>query len=296
VSRRATYLRLGRVSNLPTVWTNAAAGIVLAGARPGIASYALLAGALSLFYVGGMFLNDAFDREIDACERPERPIPSGAVGAAEVFGIGFGLLAAGMLAIVLYAPRTGPIAAALVLAATIVLYDLWHKTNPLSPVVMGACRALVYVTAALAVSTSPAGRVVTIGAGCLFAYLIGLTYAAKQEQPGQLRRLWPLVLLMAPLAGALAIPTDDRWPSHRPLAAAVMPVVCLLFLGVVVAALTRLRGTAPDRFPRAIAAMIAAISLADALAIAGAGATSTALVAILGWPATLVLQRWVRGT
>ena len=34
-----------------------------------------------MFYIGGMYLNDAFDRDIDARERPERPIPSGHVGA-----------------------------------------------------------------------------------------------------------------------------------------------------------------------------------------------------------------------
>ena len=50
---------------------------------------------MSLHYVGGMFLNDAFDREIDAVERPERPIPSGAMSATEVFAIGYGMLVAG---------------------------------------------------------------------------------------------------------------------------------------------------------------------------------------------------------
>ena len=91
------YLRLGRVSNLPTVWTNVLAGAVLAGRAtvgPGRAGRSL-ALALSLFYVGGMYLNDAFDREIDARERPERPIPSGRIGAGEVFALGFGLLGAG---------------------------------------------------------------------------------------------------------------------------------------------------------------------------------------------------------
>ena len=68
-------LQLGRVSNLPTVWTNALAGIVLAGGQPWTAS-ALLAGiGLSLLYVSGMYLNDAFDRDIDAKDRPSRPIP-----------------------------------------------------------------------------------------------------------------------------------------------------------------------------------------------------------------------------
>ena len=71
-------LRLGRVSNLPTVWTNTLAGIVLAGGRIERCPHRCpLLVALSLFYIAGMYLNDAFDAGIDARERPERPIPVG---------------------------------------------------------------------------------------------------------------------------------------------------------------------------------------------------------------------------
>ena len=68
------YLLLGRVSNLPTVWTNTLAGATLAGAAVTPGRLVLLAAAFSLLYTGGMYLNDAFDREVDARERPERPI------------------------------------------------------------------------------------------------------------------------------------------------------------------------------------------------------------------------------
>ena len=88
-------LRLGRISNLPTVWTNVLVGVLLAGGSLADPRLPLLMLALSLFYVGGMFLNDAFDREFDAQHRPERPIPSGQVSARQVFVIGFGLLAIG---------------------------------------------------------------------------------------------------------------------------------------------------------------------------------------------------------
>ena len=68
------------MSNLPTVWTNTLAGVTLAGRRRRRrAAWLLLALAFSLLYTGGMYLNDAFDRDIDARERPERPIPSGRV-------------------------------------------------------------------------------------------------------------------------------------------------------------------------------------------------------------------------
>ena len=73
-------LRLGRISNLPTVWSNTLVGAVLVGGgSPDGRLFALLI-AMSLFYVAGMYLNDAFDWPIDAQERPERPIPAGEVG------------------------------------------------------------------------------------------------------------------------------------------------------------------------------------------------------------------------
>src|SRR5689334_22435492 len=95
--RLRTALRLGRVSNLPTTWNNVIAGLVLSGAGAlAFAPTLALCCAISLLYVGGMYLNDAFDREYDARERPERPIPAGEVSAAAVFGSGFGMLALGV--------------------------------------------------------------------------------------------------------------------------------------------------------------------------------------------------------
>ena len=138
-----TYLRLGRVSNLPTVWTNVLAGIVLAGGPLEPGTLAALLVALSLFYVGGMYLNDAFDRKIDARERPERPIPSGLISAREVFAIGFGMLAAAVLVLVGVtvgrAPPSNwlPVASGVALAAVITYYDAVHKRDPLSPLMMG---------------------------------------------------------------------------------------------------------------------------------------------------------------
>ena len=70
--RWSVALALGRVSNLPTVWTNALAGVVLAGGAAGDARLPWIVLAVSLCYVAGMYLNDAFDRDFDARHRPER--------------------------------------------------------------------------------------------------------------------------------------------------------------------------------------------------------------------------------
>ena len=40
-------------------------------------------------------------------------------------------------------------------AAAIVAYNAWHKNNPLSPVLMGLCRVLVYISAATAIVAVP---------------------------------------------------------------------------------------------------------------------------------------------
>ena len=130
----AIALRLGRVSNLPTVWTNVLAGVVLAGGEAYLPLLVPLLAAMSAMYVGGMYLNDAFDREFDARTRPDRPIPAGLVRPATVFAAGFGLLALGVL--LLTPAGAAPALAGLVLAATIVFYDLHHRGNPFRPLVM----------------------------------------------------------------------------------------------------------------------------------------------------------------
>ena len=284
------YLLLGRVSNLPTVWSNTLAGAVLAGTDVGAGRLALLALAFSLLYTGGMYLNDAFDRDSDGRERPERPIPSGRVAARSVFLIGFGLLAAGVAVVGLAAgPLTGgrpvAISSGLLLAGVIVGYDAWHKANPLSPVVMGLCRVLVYVTAGLAV----AGRVgpgVAGGAAVLLGYLIGLTYVAKQENLSEVRHLWPLAFLGAPFVYAWSTLLGGGMGAGLYLG-------LLLWVVYAVAWLIRPRG---GDIRRAVVSLIAGIALLDALLIAGAGDPARAIWAVAAFALTLVFQRWVPGS
>ncbi|HEX6141089.1 MAG TPA: UbiA family prenyltransferase [Geminicoccaceae bacterium] len=289
--RWRTALALGRVSNLPTVWTNSLAGVVLAGGAIDLRLPLLLL-ATSAFYVGGMWLNDAFDRAIDAEQRPERPIPSGEVGARTVFGTGFGLLGLGLLLLVWigfgFAAGTGiwPVLAGLGLAAAIVLYDAWHKSNPVSPLLMGLCRVLVYVTAGLAVVAALPWPLVG-GALALLCHLIGLTYVAKQETLDEVGNLWPLLFLMAPPVYGASVGGFDSVSGT------------LLWLGFVAwlgFALVLLIQRRPGDVPRAVVSLIAGISLLDGLLIAAAGAPGLAWFGPLGFLLTLVLQRWIAGT
>ncbi len=299
-------LLLGRVSNLPTVWSNVLAGAALSGALrlPGAAPALVVLGlALSLLYVAGMYLNDAFDRRIDACERPERPIPAGRVSAAAVFGSGFAMMAAGLLVLAALgllpvaaigllpeagatsaSPALWPLASGLALAAAIVAYDAYHKGNPFSPVVMGLCRVLVYVTSALTFAAPTTALV--LAALALWCYLIGLTYAARQETLDRIGSLWPLTFLAVPFVYALPIAATSGFGA----------LLFAGFAGWTGLAVRRLFRRRPGDVPRAVAALLAGLCLLDALVIAGQGWTGPALFAVALFALTLVLQRSVPAT
>jgi UbiA prenyltransferase family len=283
-------LRLGRISNLPTVWTNVLAGALLAGGTLADARVPLLMLALSMFYVGGMFLNDAFDRDFDARHRPDRPIPAGQVSARQVFGLGFGMLATGLAGVAWVARAADDggwlaLASGAALIGAIVLYDAHHKGNPLSPLVMGLCRVFVYTTASFAlVAALPAP--VAWAAAALLCHLIGLTYIAKQEHLDRMAALWPLGFLAMPVTYGLLLAA-----AHP---AAWLP--WLAYVAVLVHALSLLRRRAPGDVPRAVVMLIAGMSLLDAVVLAGAGQTVAAVLAVAAFPLTLGLQRWVSGT
>lgn len=287
----SVVLRLGRVSNLPTVWTNVLTGIVLSGGTDALGLTSVSLASLSLFYIAGMYLNDAFDREIDWRERPERPIPAGLVTARTVFIAGFGMLIAG-LGLLFWAgyaleggTRWRAPAAGLALAAAIVFYDWYHKDNPLSPLVMGLCRMLVYIIAGLSVTTTLPTPLL-IAAAMLLCYLIGLTYIAKQENLGEVRGWWPLVFLLAPFVYTLLTAVSS-----------VTGVVLYTgFVAWVAFALSFLLRPGKTNVPRTVVSLIAGICLLDALFIAGHGSTSLAWLAVGGFGVSLALQRFVPGT
>lgn len=281
----AVHLRLGRVSNLPTVWTNVLAGTVIAGVSVGAGTLAVLA-AISAFYLAGMYLNDAFDRAIDARERPGRPIPAGEIGAGTVFAIGFGLLAAGVAVLALFG--TGAALAGCALAAAIVMYDAWHKGNPASPLVMGLCRALVYVTAGAAAAgpawawTGP----LAMASVAMLAHVAGLTYAARQESLDRIGRLWPLAVLALPMILYALQAEKTTWLLLLLLALADADAVRLL-----------VRRAARGDVPRAVARLIAAVALLDGVVIAAAGGSTVLMLAcVAACVGTRLLHRLVPGT
>ncbi len=120
-------------------------GDTIAGGHAGGARFSgrqwLLPLASVFLYTGGMALNDYADRELDAVERPERPIPSGRVPARRALGIASAFMAVGVgLAAAGGGRRSLRVAAPL--AGAIVLYNTVAKDTAMGPVSMAACRGL----------------------------------------------------------------------------------------------------------------------------------------------------------
>jgi 4-hydroxybenzoate polyprenyltransferase len=287
----ATTLRLGRVSNLPTVWTNGLTGLILGGGALLDARTLPLLLALSLFYVGGMYLNDAFDAEIDREERPDRPIPGGLIDQHTVMNAGIAMLVVGLCLLLwvgfVAANGTGgfPSVAGLVLVTAIVVYDWHHKGNPFGPYVMGACRMMVYVTAGVCFLLPPPAWLL-LAAVLLFSYLIGLTAIARQETQKEVDSLWPLLLLAPPSIYGLVFAFGSVTSA----------LAFVLLLGVVGLALWMLRRRLPGDISLAVSVLLAGICALDAVFLASAGETVLAWWAIAAFALTLLLQRFIPGT
>lgn len=283
-----TLLTLGRVSNLPTVWSNLLAGAVLSGARFDPAALGLLLVCGSAFYEGGMFLNDAFDAAFDAKQRPERPIPAGKISRRSVLLIGYGLLGLGLLLLSgapvlgLIRPGQGATLAGLFTCSAVLVYNRWHKGYAWSPLVMGACRAGLYAMAAWAVSGTLGSNVV-IGALALWLYVVGLTHIARFETGKVIDRTWVTALVLTPLLASAPAVLGQREP---------LPLLCFaLLLGWSLRSISfALRG-GQGSIPRAVVSLIAGASLVDALFISLHG---TPLPVLAAWGAFLLTLKWQR--
>ncbi len=200
-------LLLGRVSNLPTVWSNCLGAWLLAGGAllesADVQRFAWLIAGSTLLFLAGMFLNDAFDVQFDREHRPERPIPSGDITAKAVWALGIVQLLLGLGCLVYV--NTLATLCALGLAGSILIYDWLHKRTAWSPLIMGLCRLLLYLLAG-ATATGSLGLTVVLSALALWSYIVGLSNIARRESTGGRLNSWPCWLLSLPLALVLALP------------------------------------------------------------------------------------------
>lgn len=187
-SRVLAYLQLLRLPTLFTALADIFLGFLLThpaltsddGPNP-LPMFLLLCAASAGLYLSGMVFNDYFDRLIDAQERPNRPIPSGAILPATALRLAAGLMLIGLASAAAVGPLSLGIAVAV--SALILAYDGGLKKTWLGPLAMGACRTGNVLLGASAVgslfefvSTSRWPLAV-----CLGVYIAGVTLFARQE-------------------------------------------------------------------------------------------------------------------
>ncbi|MES0488930.1 MAG: UbiA family prenyltransferase [Leptospirales bacterium] len=304
-----TAFTLGRVSNLPTVWTNVLAAAIIsrktASLSFSLTDWPLLLVAcfsISLLYIGGMYLNDAYDRNIDAVEKPSRPIPSGKVSAKTVFIVGYLLLISGMFGLSLTAFFHGSVLVgplfALLLGAAIVFYDMRHKKNRFGPVVMGLCRALVYASVAFALTKVTLFHQpgLWLAPLALWCYIIGLSYIARQENLSKVKNLWPLLFLFTPLCFALYFLLFMDIHIFRAINVYSVVSLMVALAAVVVYSFLKLRKPEKVGISQAVSVMIAGICLLDALVLALYGQSYAVAVGAAGFLLTLLFQHFIPGT
>jgi 4-hydroxybenzoate polyprenyltransferase len=281
-TRLSGWLTLARVSNSPTVASNVLAGAALAGVVEPNRSTGLLVLAMVAFYTAGMLLNDVCDYGWDMRHRPDRPLVVGLISRRAATVATVVLFGAGGVLLWLVGARA--LLIGVVLAGLIVLYDAWHKTNPFSPLVMAACRLMVYVGAFAAFAWPPT-PMLAIAGGLLVAHLVGLTAIAKSEARPTVVGYWPAALLfLPPLFFATQIGT-------------IAPVLAVLEAAWVVYSIRFVYRPTDRRIGAAIARLIAGISLLDTLVLASLGAGTVLLVlGLAAFGLTLLLQRYVEGT
>lgn len=234
--RLRAYLELTRPANVITAFADILAGYAAGGAFarafPRVVhddfvvqqlSTSLLSDLIWLLaataglYAGGVVLNDYFDADVDAVERPERPIPSGRASLTGTAAFGALLLAAGVgFAGVV---STASLVIATAVACCAVIYDVIGKRHGvLGPVNMGLCRGGNLL---LGVSAIPmALGEVWFLAGLPVVYIGAVTAVSRGEVHGGRRETGLLAIgLVAVVVAALfllGIRTDYRLARAAP--------------------------------------------------------------------------------
>jgi hypothetical protein len=126
------------------------------------------------------------------------------------------------------------------------------------------------------------GQPLLIGCGLLLAYLIGLSFIARQENLRKLTSLWPLAFMLVPFAVLHPI-GQGPWVFAIFLMFAGWTGRCLWLV---------LKGQIRD----AVGGLIAGISLLDALFVIRSGQLALAGIACAAFLLTTILQRRISGT
>ncbi|MGE3822181.1 MAG: UbiA family prenyltransferase [Isosphaeraceae bacterium] len=297
--RLKPYLQLVRLPNLFTAAADSLAGWLLVGGslnEPG--RWGLLVGASVTLYAAGIVLNDVRDFPIDLRERPGRPLPSGQVSHRLALAMVAVFFASGLgLAWLSGTPHGFPVAVGIVLA--VLAYDVWLKSTPLGPQVMGLCRALNLLLG-LSLSADLGGLVGWISAASYGTFVCGITWISRNEAnddqgPG------PTVVAGLALQNLAIVGQAVAALIARESSTSGMRLLGLIVLGLIgvrinQSGLRAIRGPSPKTLQQAVkAGILCLVWLHVGLLLAVRGFEPALAVAVLWFPASLV-GRWLAST
>jgi len=320
-SRRAVpnavlpWLRLMRLPNVFTAIADVAMGylFVQREVTDGLVLGCLIAASAAL-YTAGIVFNDVFDHNIDAKERPFRPIPSGQISLTSAASLASILMIVGLLLgwITDVLPRSqGEISwrsgfVASILALMILTYDGLVKNTGAGPLVMGACRFLNVLLGMSGGEPNAAVGILGFGAGTMHVamgigfYIVGVTIFARSEA-GQSRRLelaagmFTMVFGVV-LLGSSALHQTLQFQSQTYGRQLYWLLLALLMFSVLRRCSVAVFDPAPQKVQAAVKlAILSLIWLDAATALAVAGPVYGVAIAALMIPA-LLLGRWVYST
>lgn len=214
------WLQLIRVPNLFTVPGDPIAGFMMANQNFMDWSLLWVACASLCLYAAGLIDNDLADQEEDLRERPNRPLPSGAVPRKQAIVAQWCLNAAGLVCLALTRSQ-----AALILGVTlIVAVLLYNRVTKHIPVVgalnMGLCRALSVFIGSV-VGPMHTYELAKIPAIITLLYIAAITNLARFETGSRVPRVPALLPFPVFLLGATA---GSLFALVRPSAAGAIAI------------------------------------------------------------------------
>ena len=191
------------------------AGAAAAGWPLGRTRTAGVAASSVLLYWAGMALNDYADREIDAKERPNRPIPSGRISPRTALRVAQSLTVGGLAVSALAAGRRG-LGVSVPLAAGVWAYDTVFKGTPAGAASMALARGLNV----LAGAGIGGVRQAAVPAGVVAAHTMTLMALSAKEVDGSDPALPAVTLAATSAVGTAAALLPGRSPRRRDKVAA----------------------------------------------------------------------------
>lgn len=271
------FLKLVRPANIITAWSNILVGAAIAYGTLNEESLpmfdfinyfnfdiVLLIISTSGLYGGGIVMNDYFDANLDAKERPERPIPKGLISKKNALNFAIILYTIGVISAFCVNIVSGIIACSLV--GLTLIYNTFSKHNSfLGPLNMGICRAVNWLLGMSICSTFFSSFLLWLIIPLL--YIFGITLVSRSEVIGEKGNnliigvgLYIFVILVIALSGLSSNRTTGIFIFFM-----LMPFIIYFFHKVLKPTLLAINGGGkPELVMKAVKSAVIGVIIVDA--------------------------------